>query len=108
MRMRELQGFASPVWEKNLHPTGSIFFPTALAAIAPSCDDWALCISSYSESVSAAGGCWRAFAPQVIHSMQAFSVVASQIIRFVSFGSSCAFQSSLFRGLFFLLVQGKF
>lgn len=30
MRMRELQGFASPVWKKNLHPTGSIFFPQPL------------------------------------------------------------------------------
>jgi hypothetical protein len=36
VRLREPQGFASPV-EKNLHPAGSIFF-TALAPIAPSCN----------------------------------------------------------------------
>jgi len=28
--MRELQGLASPVRKKNLHPSGSIFFPQPL------------------------------------------------------------------------------
>lgn len=129
--MRELQGFASPVLKKNLHPcfqlelcfslllilwsapdnsvlkTRVVFFLTALASIAPILWHKALCSSFYLESVQAAGGCWRAYAPRAVRSSLVCITQASKSTRCASFGQSAASQSSLFRGLFFLVVPRK-
>ena len=107
-----LQGFTSSDTKQNLHlqsvtrasflHSGSIFFWRPLHHSARS-RGWALCLNTFFVFASVAGGYWRAFGSSGFAHLSSIALKHAVRVRFGfgSSGSSLAFQSSLFRGLFF-------
>ena len=114
-----LQGFTSSDTKQNLHlqsvtrasflHSGSIFFWRPLHHSARS-RGWALCLNTFFVFASVAGGYWRAFGSSGFAHLSSIALKHAVRVRF-GFGSSglrLAFQSSLFRGLFFCWMRSRF
>ncbi len=108
MRNRKPQGFATPAHKKistlplpAAHPPGSIFLWQPLHLSIRS-RVIALCLNISFMSASVAGGCRSVFGLAFGHSCLLSVPLASKRFSSGSCGLRSQFQSSLFRGLFFL------
>ena len=111
MRNWKLQGCATPATKKISTLSQSLvprFFLQVVFFLCGPCTfqsgpvGWALCLNIYFVYASVAGGYQRGFALALGHSCSLSSLLVLGRFSSGSFGLSVPFQSSPFRGLFFL------